>query len=458
MTPGFKQDLKTLALALLFFVGWVAFDGLAGLGLYSLLGAPDPSPPATQKIAGRTVYRIDVEGVIAPATARYIQRAIREAEARRAEALLIRLDTPGGLMKSMGDMTRAMLNAQIPVVVFVAPEGAHAASAGVFVTYAAHVAAMAPATRIGAAHPVGVGQGDSPESKTMIEKATQDAVAQIRGIAKRRGRNVEWAEKAVRQSVSADAEEALELKVIDVIARDVEDLLGKVDGRTVTVANERRTLQTKDATVVSTPMDITESFLRMLSDPNVGFILLNIGIIGILAELYNPGAILPGVVGAISIVLGLASFAILEVNVAGLLLIALAILMFIADIKVPGHGVLTVGGVVSFVFGAILLTERQAPFLRISIQLILVVAAAMAAFFLFAVGAGIRAQRTRPQMETNDLLGAFGVARSDLEPEGTVYVQGELWTARAETGSIHTGERVQVIGVDGLHLKVRPAG
>ncbi|MDR7465113.1 MAG: nodulation protein NfeD, partial [Armatimonadota bacterium] len=361
------------------------------LALPLLLPQVLATPQAT---AVATVYRIDVEGVIAPSTARYIMRAIRHAEEERAEALLIRLDTPGGLLKSMDDITKAMLNSAVPIIVYVAPQGARAASAGVFVTFAANVAAMAPATRIGAAHPVAVGQGGQGEQdRTLLEKVTNDAVANIRGLARRRGRNADWAEKAVRESISADEEEAVRLGVVDLVARSEGDLLRALDGRAVTTAEGPVTLRTRRARVVPLRMDITEQFLNLLSDPNIGFILLNIGIIGVLAELYNPGLILPGVVGAIALVLGLASFAILEVNAAGLVLIALAVVMFIADLKIPGHGVLTFGGVVAFIFGAILLTSRQAPFLRISLQLILGVAALLAAFFLFAVGAGIRAQR-----------------------------------------------------------------
>jgi len=420
--------------------------------------APSPSAPPAGAPAGRVVHRIDVEGVIAPATARYILRAIRQAEEARADALLIRLDTPGGLVKSMDDITKAMLNATVPIIVYVAPEGARAASAGVFITYAAHVAAMAPATRIGAAHPVGIGGegGGEQQDKTLLEKVTNDAVGNIRGIARRRGRNADWAERAVRESVVATAEEALRLHVIDLIATNTDNLLRAVSGRTVTMVDGPRTLATAGARSQTVGQDVTEQFLRLLADPNIGFILLNIGIIGILAELYNPGLILPGVVGGIALILGLASFAILEVNAAGLLLIALAVVMFIADIKVPGHGVLTFGGVVSFVFGAILLTSRQAPFLRISLQLILGVAAALAAFFLFAVGAGMRAQRAAVRSGTEGLMGATGVARTTLEPEGMVYVQGEIWTARAEAGAIVEGARVQVVGLEGLRLRVRP--
>lgn len=405
---------------------------------------------------GPVVYRIDVEGVIAPATARYILRAIRQAEEARVEALVIRLDTPGGLLKSMDDITKAMLNAGVPIIVYVAPQGARAASAGVFVTYAAHVAAMAPATRIGAAHPVGVGQGGQGEQdKTLLEKVTNDSVANLRGIARRRGRNGDWAERAIRQSVSATDEEALRLHVIDLVAPDLGSLLRAVDGRAVTTAEGSRPLHTRQARVVNLGMDVTEQFLQLLSDPNIGFILLNIGIVGVLAELYNPGLIFPGVVGAMALVLALASFAILEVNAAGLLLIALAVIMFIADLKVPGHGVLTMGGALSFVFGAILLTSRQAPFLRISLQLILGVAAGLAAFFFFAVGAGIRAQRAEVRSGSEGVVGSVGVARTTLDPGGMVYVRGEMWTARADDGRIAEGSRVRVVSMEGLTLRVR---
>jgi len=431
--------------------------GFALLALALAAVAPLPVGGAAAPPAGPPrVLRIDVDGVIAPATARYIARAVRQAEQERAEALLIRLDTPGGLLKSMDDITKAMLNAGVPLIVWVGPEGARAASAGVWVTYAAHIAAMAPATRIGAAHPVGVGQGQGEQDRTLMEKVTNDAVASLQAIARRRGRNAAWAERAVRQSVSATADEAVRLDVVDLVAPTVDHLLRRVHGRTVETALGPRRLRTADARVVAVGMDVTEQFLSLLSDPNVGFILLNIGIVGILAELYNPGAILPGVVGGIALILGLASFAILEVNVAGLLLIALAVLLFIADIKVPGHGVLTVGGVVAFIFGAILLTERQAPFLRISLQLIVAVALAMAAFSLFALGAGLRAQRRAPAMVGLEVVGQVGVARSDLAPAGTVHVAGEEWSAVAVDGTIPAGQRVRVVGREGLRLYVEP--
>lgn len=407
--------------------------------------------------APAVVYRITIDGIIAPSTARFIQRAVREAAEANAEALIIQLDTPGGLLKSMDEITKAILNAKIPVVVYIAPRGARAASAGVFITYAAHIAAMAPATHLGAATPVSVGGGEGQKpDKTLMEKVTNDAVANIRAMAGRRGRNADWAEKAVRQAVSITEEEAVRERVVNFVANDFNDLLRKLNGRSVeTDLGSPRTLRTDRARVIDIPMDVTERFLAQLSDPNIGFILMNIGTLGILVELYNPGAVLPGVVGGIALILGLASFAIVQVNAAGLLLIAFAVLLFIADIKVPGHGVLTVGGVIAFVFGAILLTERQAPFLQISLRLILVVAAALAAFFLFAVSAGVRAQRAPARSGSERLVGAVGIARSPLDPEGTVYVQGEMWSATAVDGPIADGQAVRVVGLDGLHVRVR---
>ncbi len=411
---------------------------------------------ATAAAPASGVLRIRVEGVIAPASARFIQRAIREAEESNAAALLVELDTPGGLLKSMDDITKAMLNARVPVIVYISPSGARAASAGVFVTYAAHVAAMAPTTHLGAAHPVSVGQGE--QDQTMMEKVTNDAVANIRAIARRRGRNADWAEKAVRESISIDEEEAVRLKVVDLIAEDVGDLLVRVDGREVETEVGPVRLATRGAAVRTIDMDASERLLDLLSDPNLGLILMTIAIYGIIFELSNPGAILPGVVGAIALVLALASFAILQVNVAGLALIALSVLFFIADLKVPGHGVLTVGGILAFILGAMLLTERQLPFLRVSLQVAVATGLLTGAFFLFAVGAGIRAQRSRVRMGQEKLVGAVGVARTALNPGGMVYVQGEMWTAEAEGGAgIREGDRVTVVGIEGLRLRVRPA-
>lgn len=438
--PAAKIVLMHLAATLILIAG-------VAISAASVLAAAPASPE---------IIRIRVDGIIAPSSARYIQRAIRDAEEARAPALLIELNTPGGLLKSMDEITGAMLNARIPVIVYISPSGARAASAGVFVTYAAHIAAMAPATRIGAAHPVAIGQDGQPDS-TSMEKITNDAVAGIRAIARRRGRNADWAEEAVRRSVSIGEEEAVRLKVVDLTAPTTDALLRALHGRTLEIDAAPVTLTTRGVRVRTVAMDPTERFLDLLSDPNIGLILMTIAIYGIIFELSNPGAILPGVVGAIALVLALASFAILQVNVAGLALIALAVVFFIADIKIPGHGVLTVGGILAFMLGALLLTERQAPFLRVSLQLAAFIALLTGAFFLFAVGAGIRAQGGRARMGSESLIGAEGVARTELAPDGTVYVAGEMWTATAEAGRIGEGERVLVVAVDGLRLRVRPA-
>jgi membrane-bound serine protease (ClpP class) len=422
--------------------------------LWAVFVAPLAAPPAAAQ--GPAVVRIRVAGVIAPASALFIQRAIREAEESSAAALLIELDTPGGLLKSMDDITKAILNARVPVIVYISPSGARAASAGVFVTYAAHVAAMAPTTHLGAAHPVAVGSGGT-QDKTMLEKVTNDSVANIRALARRRGRNADWAEKAVRESVSVDDAEALRLGIVDLVAADVRELLTKVDGRTVQTEAGPVVLATRRAAIRPLEMDVGERLLDLLSDPNVGLILMTIALYGIIFELSNPGAILPGVVGAIALILALASFAILQVNAAGLGLLALSVLFFIVDIKVPTHGVLTVGGVLAFILGGMLLTNRQLPFLRVSLQVAILTALFTGGFFLFAVGAGIRAQRTKVRTGTERLVGAVGVARSALTPGGTVHVAGEMWTAEAEGGgSIREGDRVVVTGVDGLRLRVRP--
>jgi membrane-bound serine protease (ClpP class) len=437
-----KRRLLIIAMLV---AGWAAL--MQGLAL------PQADSAAA---AGPVVLRIRVDGVIAPASARFIQRAIHEAEEASAAALLIELDTPGGLLKSMDDITKAILASRVPVIVYISPSGARAASAGVFITYAAQIAAMAPTTHLGAAHPVGVGSG-GPQDATMMQKITNDSVANIRALARRRGRNADWAEKAVRESVSVDEAEALRLKIVDLVAADVRELLTRVDGREVETEAGPVVLHTARATLRTVGMDASERLLDLLSDPNVGLILMTIAIYGIIFELSNPGAVLPGVIGAIALVLALTSFAILQVNAAGVGLLALSVLFFIADIKVPTHGILTAGGILSFVLGAMLLTNRQLPFLRVSLQVAIFTALFTGAFFLFAVGAGIRAQRAKVRTGTEGLIGAVGVARSALSPDGQVHVRGEMWTAEAEDRKpIREGERIVVIGMEGLRLRVRP--
>lgn len=413
------------------------------------------TPRATAAPSAAVVNVVRLDGVIGPAMARYVLRALDRTEREKAQALVIEIDTPGGLMKSMDDITKALLGASVPTVAYIYPSGARAASAGVFVTYAASIAAMAPTTHLGAAHPVSIGMGGGGIDKTEMSKVTNDAAAEIRGFAIRNRRNAAWAEKAVRQSVSITDEQALRLGVIDFVASSPRDLLAKIDGRNVRTGAGLRRLQTRNALIAEIPMDLTERFLLLLSDPNVGFILMTLAIYGLIFELSNPGAVFPGVIGGLALVLALASFAAIDVNVAGLLLIAFAIVLFIADIKVPSHGVLTAGGIASFVIGSLLLTRDQAPFLRISLTLILTVAALTATFFIFVVGAGIRAQTRKVRTGSEALVGATGVARSDLSPTGTVFLQGELWKAQSVDDPIAAGEHVGVVRVTGLRLDVR---
>ncbi len=423
-------------------------------GALVLLAIATPRAPAAPTAPVVNVVQLD--GVIGPAMARYVLRALDETTHEKAQALVIEIDTPGGLMKSMDDITKALLGSSVPTIAYVYPSGARAASAGVFVTYAASIAAMAPTTHLGAAHPVSIaGTGAGGVEKTEMTKLTNDAVAEIRGFAIRNGRNAVWAEQAVRQSVSITDEQALRLGVINVVANTPRDLLTKINGRSVHTGLGLRRLETRNALVADIPMDLTERFMQLLSDPNVGFILMTLAIYGLIFELSNPGAVFPGVIGGLALVLALASFAVIEVNVAGLLLIAFAIALFITDIKVPSHGVLTAGGIASFVAGSLLLTHEQAPFLRISLMLILTVAALTAVFFIFAVGAGIRAQARKVQTGNEALIGATGVARSDLAPTGTVFLQGEFWNAKSIGDPIAAGEHVRVLRVTGLHLDVR---
>jgi membrane-bound serine protease (ClpP class) len=429
----------------------------AALLLQILPRSAAPLPAAAAAGTGSVVDVVQLDGIIGPATARYVLRGLRQATQDGAQALVIEMDTPGGLLTSMEDIAKALLASPVPSIVYVYPSGARDASAGVFITYAATIAAMAPTTHIGAAHPVtmGPGGGTTQIDPTEMTKITNDAVSEIRSFAARRGRNAEWAEQAVRRSVSITETQALQLHVIDLVAPTPAALLAAVDGREVQTATGTRRLATRDARIVEIPMDLTERFLLLLGDPNVGFILMTMAIYGIIFELSNPGSVFPGVIGGLALILALASFAVVQVNVAGLLLIGFALVLFIADLKVPSHGVLTAGGIAAFVLGALLLTERQAPFLRISLVLILTMAALTAAFFAFAVGAGVRAQGRKVQTGRERLVGAVGVARTDLAPAGTVFVEGELWSAESEDGVIPAGRRVRVLRVRGLHLDVR---
>lgn len=409
----------------------------------------------------RPIVLLEVKGTIDPAVARYVTRGLAEARAAQSPAVIVQLDTAGGLDGSMRTIIQGILSSPVPVVVFVAPSGARAASAGAFIAMAAHVAAMAPGTNIGAAHPVQLGGGEPPSKKegadapsAMEEKLTNDAVAYITSLAELRGRNVEWAKQAVRESRSSSAEEAKERKVIDAIAHDLDDLVRQVEGKEVKTAYGTVVLALTGSPRRTVAMTLIERSLHQLAHPNLAYLLLLIGIYGLIYELATPGAVFPGVLGAISLVLGLVALETLEVNWAGIALILLSALFFIADIKLPGYGALTVGGIIAFVLGsAILLPGWRLPHFRLPWTTIGAAAAATAAFFLGVVGAGLRALRGRVVSGPEALVGATGVAKTMLDPEGIVHIRGEEWRGRA-THRISAGAPVKVLKVDGLTVHV----
>jgi membrane-bound serine protease (ClpP class) len=398
---------------------------------------------------------IELDGAITPVTSRLLTAAIERAQTERDQALVVKLNTPGGLERSMRSMVQSILNAEIPVIVYVAPTGARAASAGVFITIAAHVAAMAPATNIGAAHPVAVGGGDT--GKEMGKKIENDAAAFARSLAAERGRNVEWAEKAVRASVSATEREAVKLKVVDLVADSVPDLLAKIDGRTVKTARGTITLATRDAPLKLIEVRFRDRFLALITDPNIAYILMMVGMLGIFFELQNPGATLPGVIGGISLILAFFAFQSLPINWAGVLLILFGVALLIAEIKIASHGVLTVGGVVAMLLGSFMLYEAPEVGFRVSWAVILPTVGATAGLVVWAVSAGVRAMMRRPVTGSAGMIGRFAVARSTLGPEGQVQVDGEIWRAVSDGGVIPAGEQVRVTAMDGLTLKVSRA-
>ena len=417
---------------------------VAGLGLL-LLAAVAPVAAAAQGVA-----TIQIDGVISPVTLRLVEMALTRAQADKAHALVIQLDTPGGLERSMRAICQRLLNAEIPVVVWVGPTGARAASAGVFITLAANVAAMAPATNIGAAHPVAVGGGVDKESMRKIEN---DAAAFVRSIAVERGRDADWAEKAVRESVSITEREALKLRVIDVIADSIPDLLTKIDGRTVKTSKGTVTLATKGAVAKPIAIGLRDRFLNIITDPNVAYVLMMLGTLGLIFELSNPGAVLPGVVGGISLILAFFAFQSLPINFAGMLLILFAIVLFIAEVKVVSHGVLAIGGVVAMALGSLMLYDEPEAGFRVSWLVIIPTVAVTAGIFIFALTAGVRALSRRPQLGAEALVGATGTALGTLAGEGQIKLQGEIWRAVTDR-PIPDGTPVRVIGVDGLTLRV----
>jgi membrane-bound serine protease (ClpP class) len=408
--------------------------------------------PAFSDVAKRKVLVIKVSGPISPVSSEFIGKGIRKASAMNAEALVIELDTPGGLDTSMRSIVKDIISSSVPVIVYVYPSGARAASAGVFITFAAHVAAMAPGTNIGAAHPVSVGE---KMDKTMAEKVTNDAAAYIRSLAERSGRNAQWAEDAVRKSVSITETEALKEHVIDIVGRDLNSLLKDVDGRKVMTVMGERTLRTADVTVVTEEMGLRYRILNFISDPSVAYMLMLLGFYGLFFELTNPGAVFPGVAGAICLILAFYSFQTLPVNYAGLLLIILGLVLFVLEVKILSHGVLTIGGIVSMVIGSLMLFESPEPVFKLSLYLILPVVIFTALFFTVTFRLAYKAYRRVPVTGSEGLVGQEGKAYSDITGEGGIVgVSGEIWSARSEE-TIKKGETVSVVSVSGLTIKVK---
>ncbi|MDP9131660.1 MAG: nodulation protein NfeD [Nitrospirota bacterium] len=421
------------------------------IAITALLAALGVRPPALR--AEPFVLLATYEGVITPVSAEYIHDALLSAQESGAQALILRLNTPGGLDLSMRLIIQDITAAGVPVVVYVSPSSGRAASAGVFITMAAHVAVMAPGTNIGAAHPVAM--GGTEMDKTMKEKVENDSVAYIKTIAEQRGRNVAWAEDAVRKSLSATEREALKLKIVDLIAEDVPALLKQLDGRTIALPNGPSVLHTAQATLREFPMGLRLEFLKTLSDPNIAYLLMTLGTVGLIAELYNPGAILPGVVGAVSLILAFYSLQSLPVNYAGVLFFILGIVMLILEATVTSFGLLAIGGIVSMFLGSVMLIKTDAQFLQISWSIILPVVTLAAGLTLFMVGMGMKAMRRPAVTGREEMVGMVGIVKTALAPQGQLAVHGELWEAVSEL-PLQPGEEAEVTGIEGLRLSVKP--
>jgi membrane-bound serine protease (ClpP class) len=399
---------------------------------------------------------LEIKGVINPVTANYINRGINQAEEANAVACVIQLDTPGGLDTSMRDIVQGIVDSDVPVVVYVSPAGARAASAGVFVTMAAHVAAMAPNTNIGAAHPVAIGEeGEAQMSEEMQEKVVNDAAAYIRSIAEAHGRNLEWAEKAVRESVSATEQEALELNVIDLVANDLDSLISQLDGREVTMLDVRViTLNTQGATTNQNPMSNIEGFLLAISDPNVAVVLLSLAVLGITVEIFNPGLIFPGVFGGICAFLGTYSLGILPIDYAGIALIGLAGGLFVAEFFTASFGIFTAGGIASLVIGLLILFSGRPTLFQPDPWVIPTIAAVVSSITAFIIYRVVRTHRRQPTTGREELKGKIATVRRALTPEGTVFYKGELWTAILDEGEAQPGEEVIITKTEGLKVYV----
>jgi membrane-bound serine protease (ClpP class) len=406
--------------------------------------------PGNSFAAANAVYIIKISGSINPAIADFVEKGILKASTDGASCLIIEIDTPGGLAESMRKIVMAIFASKVPVISYVAPSGARAASAGVMITIAADIAAMAPGTNIGAAHPVGLGGRDI--GGTMAEKVTNDMVAQAKSIAKKRNRNVQWIEKAVRESVSVPETEALKTNVIDIVAKDIDDLIRQINGRKI---------ENKGVLILDHPQKklIEESLrtkiLKTISDPNIAYILMMVGLVGLYFELSHPGAVLPGVVGGISIVLAFFAFQTIPVNYAGILLIILALVFFILEMKIASYGLLSIAGITSLLLGSLMLFEDSDSGVGLSWEVLVPTMVVVSGFFVFISGLVFKSHLSKPKTGTNGLVGEIGVVKETILKEGRVLVHGEVWKAISKD-PIEKGFKVRVVKIEGLVLEVEP--
>jgi membrane-bound serine protease (ClpP class) len=421
------------------------------IGLALLLSAPLVFSEVKTGNSRPLVIVTDVEGSINPASAEYIRQGITKAEEEHAAAFVIRLDTPGGVLTSTKTIVKAMINAKIPVIVYVAPSGSSATSAGALITFCADVAAMAPGTNIGAAHPVTGGGGDIPG--TMSEKVLNDLTAYVRGIVNERGRNAKWVESTIRESVSATAKEALELNAIDVVAVTLPDLLDKIDGRKIKKNGSPVTIKTKNARVDTLHTGLRFKILDAVANPNAAYLLLMAGLLGLMVEFYNPGLIFPGVAGSICLLLGFYAMQQLPVNYVGVMLILLSIVLFILEVKITSFGLLSIGGIICLVLGSVMLFETGETAMRVSWSVILPTVGVVSTVFIVVMGLAVRAQMRKPRTGEIGLSGEVGVAVTDIGDGGKVFIHGEYWNARSDS-VIPKGEKVRVIRVEGLQVAV----
>lgn len=407
-----------------------------------------PSVTVAQK-----VISININGTINPVTSNFIHKAIGRATSEKAMCLIVHLNTPGGLLVSTRTIVTDILQSPVPVIVYVSPGGAHAGSAGVFITLAAHTAVMAPGTNIGAAHPVTL---QAPADTLMNAKATNDAAAFIRTIAEWRNRNMQWPEEAVRHSVAITEHEALQKKVIDLIAVDDDDLLRQVNGRSVQLNSGTIVLHTKAAVIEKYEMPAFEKVLNVLSDPDIAYILMLIGMFGILFELFNPGAILPGIIGVISLVTAFYAMSTLPINYAGLSLVIFGIVLFLLEIKIVTHGMLAIGGIISLLLGSLMMIHSSSSLdlVKLSRGVVIISTVLTSALFLFVIGAGVKAQRRKPVTGREAMIGWTGISLEQIDTTGSVRVHGELWNAASTGGTIAEGKKVRVTGIQNLKLLV----